>query len=123
MAIKNLTLDPLTNDLTLTTGRNLAVVENAEDALAQKLATKLRMFAGEWFLDRSLGVPFYESILKKNVDINNVNTIFRAQILTTPGVAEIVSFETELDRDLRKYTINFTVRTTAGQTVVGGVII
>lgn len=110
--MSDLKYDQATNDLILEDG-DLALVEDG-DAVAQHILQRLRTFLGEWFLDLTAGVPYYQDILKKNPNIDVVEQVFKREILFTPGVLELMSFSLELDTALRKLSLSFKVRTVDG---------
>lgn len=93
------------NELTLTEGR---------DAIRQHIQTRLRLFRGEWFLDRSLGVPYYEDIFVKQQTQVTVASILKAQIFETPGVLEFLTFNFDYDEFNRGFDVAFRVNTLEG---------
>jgi len=117
----NLYLDPVTNDLQITAGRNLRLTETDTEELSQRLEVRLALFQTEWYLDRNFGVPYYERILKKQADVNEVQAILTGIILNTPGVADIISFDVTYEADTRKYNVDFVVQKTDGEEIEGGV--
>ncbi len=108
----DLALDPLTGDLKLTNG-DLTVVKDA-DAVAQFLRQKLKLFQTEWFLDESVGVPFFDQVFVKNPKQVIIDTIFKREILNTPGVVELLSYSAILDGPTRKLTLTFQARAKDG---------
>jgi len=92
-------------DLQLTSGTN---------AIDQHLKQRLRMFLGEWFLDNRIGLPYFQHILKKNPDAIVIDSVFKRQILTTPGVLELLSFNLDIDIPTRQLTVEFRARTSEG---------
>ena len=50
-------------DLTIRDG-DLHIIDGTE-AIRQHLQVRLAFFGGEWFLDRGLGVPYFERVLRK----------------------------------------------------------
>ena len=55
--MKNLYLDAVEKDLTLTTGKNLRLTVDASEFISQKIENVLLFFQGEWFLDVDQGIP------------------------------------------------------------------
>jgi len=104
---KNLYFDPLTKDIILD-NFNLRLTTDEEN-IAQGVECRLKFFSGEWFLNRNIGIPYFQSVLKKNPNLNAVNAIFRNAILSAPGVEEITSYNTDYKDDTRTYTISVTV--------------
>ncbi len=107
------------NDIFTEQGRFAVVSEGAETI--QHIRTKLRFFQGEWFLDVFAGVPYFQELLRKPVDLANVEAIIKAEILSTPDVEAITRFETSFEGETRKLTINFDAVTTYG--IIEGVTI
>lgn len=83
-------------------------------ATAQRIKIRLKMFLGEWFLDTAAGVPYYEDILVKNPDLNLVKADLQQQILTTPEVIELLSFDMQLINQTRTLNVTFAASTTSG---------
>lgn len=81
------------------------------DAIAQRLRARLRFFAGEWFLDTRLGIPYFDQILVKNPKLSVINAIFRKVLRTTPGVASVDSLSVSIsNRARREGSIDFQAR-------------
>lgn len=96
------------DDLDVTTG-DLVLLTGAE-AVAQELRIRFRFFLGEWFLDRRLGIPYYERILIKNPATNVVRSLLREVALETPGVLELQEFRTDFDNAARRLTVTLSAR-------------
>lgn len=96
------------------TNFNLSINDEPQ-AVAQRIAVRLRIFLGEWFLDTTYGIPYYQSILVKAPDLNAIRTILRTQISTVPNVLSIDEFDFEYNTTTRTLIVNFTVTTTSGQ--------
>lgn len=90
-------------------GGNLTIVDGT-DAIAQHLLIRLRFFKGEYQLDRSIGVPYFEDIFVKNPSLVVVRAIMREVILETPGVLEITRFDLSVDSAIRQLNVDFTVQ-------------
>ncbi len=107
-------------DIKLTSGGDIDLsnysLELAFDAdyISQKLAIVLRTFLGEWFLDTSAGIPYFEDILKKNYDPTRVEAVLKSAILDVPGVDQITAFDMNLE-DPRTLVVSFTVNTDFGE--------
>ena len=104
----DLKLSTADHDLDVSTG-DFKLVERAE-AVAQHLRIRLQFFLGEWFLDRRVGIPYYQKILVKNPGTNVVRAIMRRVITSTPGVLELRSLSTEYEGTNRKLTVAFTAQ-------------
>jgi hypothetical protein len=86
---------------------------------------QLRTFLGEWFLDTSAGVPYYQSILgqkdRPDEDVKGTaDSIIKANILIVEGVNRILAYESELESD-RTFSATFTADTIYGPVTVEGI--
>lgn len=99
-------------DLTFT-NNSLTFVEGA-DEVVQRLRQRLRAFLSEWFLDTSLGVPYFQEILKKNPQQGVVDAILKKHIVTTPGVIELLEYAYVVDTAGRTSTLTFKVLSVIG---------
>jgi hypothetical protein len=79
--------------------------------VAQKLKIKLLTFKSEWFLDTTIGIPYFQEILKRGVSKLSIDTIFQEAILSEPEVLEITEFNSVIDVETRSYRMSFRVRT------------
>ena len=110
--MSDLRIDDTTGDLIIEEG-NLLLNEGIE-SVRQFLRARLRTFLGDWLLDRSVGVPYIEEIFVKNPNPTILDSIFKREILNTPGVVELLEFEMTLDSELRKLSLDFKARTLDG---------
>lgn len=103
-------LDPDTHDLDIVDGDLLLGADVAQ-------AVKIRLLAvrGEWFLDRTAGIPYYEQVLVKNPNLSHVDALFRQTIVETPGINQLLSFETDFDANTRTYTVTWSADTDEGE--------
>lgn len=106
----DLLLDPLTNDLVFVNGVS-KVTQTQSEVVAQRLKITLYTFLGEWFLDTTLGVPYFQQIFGKNRSKNAIDVIFQNIIAADPGVIEIREFSSTMDSS-RGYSMEFSVRVT-----------
>lgn len=90
-------------DVTLTSGI---------EAIRQHVEIRLRSFAGEWFLDERIGVPYFGNVFRKNPDLTVLNAIFTKAILDTPGVNSLQSLTFNLVG--RQLNITFSALTDEG---------
>ena len=110
---KNLGVDGVgqARDLYLLNGSPVLVTSLA-DVVSQDLLIALALFQGEWFLDPSQGMPYFQRILGKVSDAI-VRRIFQSAILSRPGVASIQSFSMKRGSN-RSLSLSFAVRLTNG---------
>lgn len=112
----DLALDPATNDLAVTDG-DLALVHGVAD-VRQRVVLALRKLAGEWYLDRTEGIPYLEAVLVRDPNVAAIDAIFRAEIASVHGVLAITSFASTYDAAARSYSFEFTALSTDGEFTV-----
>lgn len=115
--MRSLALDE-NDDLALASvggGKRLTLAEGA-DAVAQRLRGRLGLWAGEWFLDTAIGLPFRRMLGVKNARTFTETTLRRA-LATCPGVAALESFAFAFDPATRAASVAFRARTTDGAVI------
>lgn len=117
--MRSLYIDSVTYDIT-TENNNLRFTETITEWLSAKIEARLKTFFQEWFINRTIGVPYFQEILKKQVDINNVQVILSDVIRQTTGVDELLSFTIDYNGTTRKYFYTFKVIAIDGTSVEGG---
>lgn len=111
--MKDIALDPTTGDLLLE-NFDLQLVEGC-DQIAQNLAIRLRFILGEWFLDITVGVPYYDDFFIKAPNQIRIESVLKEEILDTPGIDQILSFTSNFDAQRRIYSVTFSVSTIQGE--------
>lgn len=99
-------------DIDLTAGE-MTLTEGLE-AISQRYMQRLNFFFGEWFLDKSRGIPFIQQIFVKRPNPVVIDTIFKREILEDPSARELQEFELDLETATRLLTLSFRVRTEIG---------
>lgn len=108
------------NDL-LIQNNDLVLVDGLS-AIKQDILQRLRFYLGEWFLDTTKGVPYFQQILIKNPDQSKIDAIFINTILNTPGVITLTAYSFDLDSVNRILNIKFTAQTTSGTVDYAGLV-
>jgi hypothetical protein len=85
--------------------------------VAQAIQTRLLLWQGEWFLDSTVGTPYYSQILGYNTEAAYDGAI-QAVILNTLGVNSITSYSSSVNPVTRSLIVNATVDTIYGPTEV-----
>jgi len=118
---------PLTDeprDLLLDSSNDL-VIENGDfvfargiDAVAQSCRIALQMFEGEWFLDQSVGIPYWQQILgfKPAIAMRAARLAFTSELRAVSGVLDVVQMDITYDNVLRSMSVTWQVRTALGDT-------
>lgn len=99
-----------------TFGRSAAnILVDSPEAVAQAVRTRLLLQTGEWFLDTSDGTAWSDKIEGKSDATRDLE--IKARILGTPGVTEIVSYQSTLDSQ-RRFTVSSTINTQFGVAMI-----
>lgn len=107
--MSNLKLDTATHDLVIE-NFNFQLTADTDESVAQNWKVRLLFFIGEWFLNENFGVPYYQEILKKQSDTTIVDSIIREQTLQTPGIEEIIQYNSNFDTAARRFDVEIKVR-------------
>jgi hypothetical protein len=94
-------------DLVFSNGNSL-VTQTQSDVVAQRLYITLNTFLGEWFLDTTIGVPYYQQIFGKVRNKSTIDIIFQNIISQDPGVLSLKSFSSDISTG-RGYSMTFSV--------------
>ena len=94
------------NDIYVDNTGNLALIYNA-DQLIQAIKTRLWFFLGEFFLDNTVGFPWYELVLKKNVNTSNIESRIKLEISNTPGFGDLTFFSMDYEPANRTLFVQF----------------
>jgi len=86
------------------------------EEVAQELFIRFKLFRGEWFLDPSIGVPYYQVILRQKTPLSIVSQIFQQVIKRCPGVASLQSFSL-VPGEERMIALTFTCILASGETL------
>lgn len=93
---------------------NRLVLTDGANAIAQRIKIVLLTFAGEWFLDISRGLPYFDEILVKNPNSTRVYAIFRHQIANVKGVKRVMNLTLSVDRKSRTLLVEFEAESAEG---------
>lgn len=91
----DLKLDDATHDIDLTNGTPTLIEDR--DADRQDIDTALQLFRGEWFLDPSAGVPYFERILVKTLNEGDVLSLLRDYLIRRKSVQVVQELEIDSD--------------------------
>lgn len=100
----NLKLDPTTHDIIINRGTEKV---GGVDYVAQLVKTNLLFLLGEWDLDETLGIDWY-NMMGKNYDLSIIQGIVTQAIVDTQGVTDITSVDITIDRPTRILTMTYT---------------
>lgn len=105
--IPDLYCDPDTGDLAITDLGAARLTASLLDEVAQRLRTKLQHFLGEWFLDTTLGLPYFRDVLVRAPDMAVVRALFQDAITSDAGVEQLVRLDLSLDTETRGLSVSF----------------
>lgn len=108
----DLLIDNFSDDLILQD--NDLVMVNGAEMVRQNISIKLKLFAGEWFLDTEFGTPYLASILGKQISLAAAVAALKASILAVDGVQTITRFDYTFNRSARDLDVSFDVLTPFG---------
>ena len=94
------------------TNSNVDVTTIGAEDLAQRLLIRLSTFRGEWFMDNTLGIDWWERVFGKNRNKTTVDAIIQNEILKEKDVRQITEYSSSLTN--RSYSATFKVRTEDG---------
>lgn len=86
---------------------------NTPGTVAQAVRTKMRLLAGEWFLDTDEGLRTRYILGSGTQATRDVEV--KRRILDTPGVVEITAYSSQVDSDTRAFTVTATLTTAYGK--------
>lgn len=114
--MKDLRLDSTSHDLVVL-DYDLSIAEGL-DQVTQNIKIRLLFVYNEWFLDANKGVPFYERIGIKDPDIAVVDSIIKSTIVETPGVTQLISYESTYSAQDRSFGATFKCETEYGESIL-----
>ena len=121
-----LALDTNAWDIFLDSTGNIACLddytqERLVDLICQRVRHRLQTFQGECYLDRSVGVPYFSEVLKKNPDLRRVKNLLVATINGVEGVKKIIDFSVDFSARTREYRVIFKAEADDGTIVEGSI--
>lgn len=89
---------------------------NSPACVGQAIVTRLKLVQGEWFLDKTVGMPYATQVFIEGGRFT-ADRAAQAVILGTQGVTQLVSYASSFSRS-RNWNASATVDTIYGQTQV-----
>lgn len=77
---------------------------------------RLLMMFGEFFLDISDGMPWFQAVLGKKAQ-DTAEFAIKQRIATAPGVVQITRFNFDFDRDSRRIRVDCSVLSVYNETI------
>jgi len=85
------------------------------DFVAQNVKSRLLTLLGEWQQDRTLGLPWFEGLLGKQVKVADIQAAVANVISKTNNVQYVIRVNVQPDYSKRKVSISFVAESTYGQ--------
>jgi len=105
-------------DLVLEDGAVDLTLVSGTDEIDQRIRHTLRLFKGEWYLDITQGVPYFESILIKGASEAAVGEAIAKALLKNPDVLRIDNMVVAFDKNTRTADVSFIAVTTDGTILI-----
>ena len=112
----DLKLDPVTHDLVIE-NFTFAITTRIEDEVVQRLKVKLLWFKNDWIHNINFGIPYFEEVFIKGVDLNDLDDLFRTQISNEDGVQDLLTYSSSFNQATRQLTVNAKVITDSGEII------
>lgn len=109
----DIALDPVTNDLVFREF-DFDLVDDTRQIM-QNLAIRLRFVLGEWYLDITQGIPYYEEFFIKSPNQIQIESVLKKEIVDTRGIVELTSFDANFDKRRRIFSVQFGARSISGE--------
>jgi hypothetical protein len=100
------------NDLKLSEDHDLVIAQgdlsllNSEASVAkQTLKINLLMYQGEWFLDNTIGVPYFQEIFGKVTNTTLADNIIQEIARDSYNISRITGFSSQITAD-RTYVVD-----------------
>lgn len=98
--------------------RNFDVVfVSGNEATRQRLEQKFKLFFGEWFLDVTAGVRWFEDYLGKRPRPETLQFLLRSVVERDPGIKRLLSASFDLNKTTRELTIQFSALSVTGEII------
>jgi len=97
------------NELIIDNGEFVLVQDGAQ--VVQNVRQRMLSYMDDFFLDRTHGLPYFQTIFKKPVNLNLTESLLKAQVIETEGVEQLRSFQLQFDKVSRKLLVSVTFKT------------
>ncbi|MFG6334519.1 MAG: hypothetical protein K1W20_03455 [Lachnospiraceae bacterium] len=77
----------------------------------QEVLIKLRWYFAEWVFDPDKGIPWFESVLVKNPDVEGIKKRLIREILDVDDVLEVTGMDISVNTESRNACVIFQFRT------------
>lgn len=102
-------------DILLDKDGDIALTEDGDISLVtspvQEVMIKLRWYFAEWVFDPEKGIPWFETVLVKNPDIDGIKKRLIRELLDVDDILEVPKMDISIDSGTRTAHISFRFRT------------
>ena len=98
------------NDGDLSVTNNQLDTVTGQEEIRQFSIQTLKTFLGEWVLDTTIGVPYFD-MFEKGVNPDTIEALFINEILETLGVVRLLDFNLDLDVATRELQLDYEAET------------
>jgi hypothetical protein len=85
--------------------------------VSQKIRHAISVFLGEWFMDRTIGIPYMPGEdVDRHMHRRMIEAALQIRIGEVEGVEKFLSFSSSLNTAARILTVDFTVQIDTGET-------
>ena len=106
------------DDLAIENNKFVLTSNNSDEEIRQRLLQRLRFFYGEWFLETTKGIPYFQAVFVKGTPPDIIEGIFKETIIATEGVVSLTRFEPlDFNTATRELTVDFDVQTINSDTL------
>lgn len=94
------------------------VTTSGLDYTAQLIENRLKTLYGEWELNKTIGIPWFQDLLRKNYNPNLIYQWIHRTITETPNVTGVRELIIAVEHRERKLLISFVAATIYGETEI-----
>jgi hypothetical protein len=95
---------------------SLQLTTTLQDYVLAAIQERVAMFAGEWFLDKREGIPYFK-IVSERPDLGLLRSLYRRAVAAVPGVADVTRCEVTFDSPRRELTVLVDCTLTDGEVI------
>lgn len=114
--MNDIELSEITHDIVFE-GADIKLLNNEAQVSKQTLKINLLFYKGEWFLDNTYGVPYFQEILGKINNTTLPDTIIIDKVLKSYNIASLESMDSTITSD-RAYVIDNIKATTVDGDII-----
>jgi hypothetical protein len=100
------------NDVAIVNG-DIAICENSNKAIAQAISLRLKTISSEWFLDASVGLPYFTDVFGQKRSERYLQQLVTTEIGKVPGIKQLNDVSVQIDAH-RTVHIKFTASLSDG---------